>query len=66
MLVPPTYEELRDAALDRARDMGHDPRMVSHAGALGLYVCHKCMAIMEVWSEPPGTAGKALTQQCPK
>ena len=57
--------QLRRQALRHARIFGHKPALISHEGALALYGCYRCDAIMEVWDAPSIVNGPLNQRPCP-
>jgi hypothetical protein len=60
-----TARRLRRQALRHARTFGHKPALISHEGALALFGCYRCSAIMEVWDSPSIVNGSLNQEQCP-
>lgn len=54
-----TFEarKIRRRALRHARIRGHQPRLISHHGALALYGCQRCHEIFECWDSPAIVSG---------
>jgi hypothetical protein len=44
--------KLRRQALRHARIYGHQPVEICHEGALNLFACRGCNALLEVWDSP--------------
>ena len=56
--------KLRKKNLRHARIFGHQPELITHSGALALYGCHLCEAIMEVWDSPAIVNGPMSQLPC--
>lgn len=42
----------------------HQPALVSHMGAIKLYGCRGCDAILECWDNPDNVAGTMIHTNC--
>mgnify|MGYP003633375527 CR=1 FL=1 len=50
--------EVRDKAISDATELGHKPKLLTHSGAMELWVCENgCGAIVDTWDSPAQVNG---------
>jgi len=57
--------KLRRQALRHAKVYGHQPVEVCHEGALHLFACRGCSALLEIWDSPSIVNGPMHQGTCP-
>lgn len=56
--------KIRRQSLRLAGIYGHKTALISHEGALALYGCYQCEAIMEIWDSPAYASGSMPQSIC--
>ena len=56
--------KLRRQALRHAKIYGHVPVEICHEGALHLFACRQCSALMEIWDSPSLVNGPMNQGRC--
>jgi hypothetical protein len=57
--------QLRDKAVSDAIALGHSPLLLTHSGAMELWVCENgCNAVIDAWDSPAIVNGRMAHIEC--
>jgi hypothetical protein len=59
-------KKTRDNAIVSATFSGHDPMLLVHSGAMELWVCKNCDALLDAWDRPAIVNGPMPYTRCPE